>query len=342
MMKSLLRTLYTLLLAAIPAYAQVITVVAGNGTPGFCGDGGLATSACLNEPRGIDVDAAGNLYIADSNNMRVRKVSPSGIITTVAGNGIGDFTGDVGQATSESLWFPVDVVADASGNIYIVDNGNNRIRKVDSQGLMKTVAGGGPCCGLSDGGPATHAVLNTPRGVAVDVVGNLYIADNAHHRIRRVAANGRISTIAGNGGTGVSGDGGPATAATLSSPWGVAVDIAGNVYFAADSRIRKVSPGGTIVTVAGGGTQWNVIDGIPATRATLGVVRGLVVDRNGNLYFLDDSLNSSFRVRKVGPDGIITSVVGGLGYNATDLALDSAGNLYIADHRQNRILKITF
>lgn len=317
------------------AHAQVITTVAGNGTEGFCGDGGLATSACLDGPMGVAVDATGNLYIADKNNMRIRKVSPSGIITTVAGNGIGDFTGDVGRATDQSLWFPVDVAVDSTGNLYIADWQNNRIRKVDPKGSMVTVAGGGVCCGLGDGGPATRGTLNEPMAVVVDSVGNLYIADYRHNRVRRVGTNGRIETIAGTGAYGPAGDGGPATAAKITFPQAVVVDAAGNVYIASNERIRKVSPGGTIVAVAGGGTQTG--EGVPATTVQI-YLNDFVVDRHGDLYFVDYVVR--IRLRKVSPDGIITSIME-MPPGMTVRALDSAGNLYLTGPG-NLVFKMTF
>jgi len=217
-MKHPMIAIFSLLLAAPLAGAQgTITTIAGTGVSGFSGDGGPATSARLSNPQGLAIDTAGNLYIADWNNMRVRKVSPAGIITTVAGNGLGDFTGENGRATSESLWFPRGVAVDSTGNLYIADTENHRIRKVTPSGSMTTIAGGGDCCGLRDGGPATRAVLDSPYGVAVDANGNVYVADRGHHRIRRVSPHGEISTVAGYGGSSSLGDGGPAKSASLGS-----------------------------------------------------------------------------------------------------------------------------
>ena len=226
-----------------PLLAQTITTVAGTGgVPGFNSDGIAATSAQLNTPYGVAVDAMGNFYIADTVNDRIRKVTPAGIISTVAGGG--SAFGEGGQATSAQLSFPSGVAVDAADNLYIADTGNHRIRKVDvSTGFINTVAG--TAFGFSgDGGPATSAQLDSPRGVAVDGAGNLLIADRNNHRIRKVdVSTGNISTVAGTLTFGFSGDGGPATSAQLDGPVGVAFDGAGNPFIAdtQNNRIRKVS-----------------------------------------------------------------------------------------------------
>ena len=230
-----------------------MTLVAGNGTPGCSGDNGPATSAQLDYPSGVAVDSAGNLYIADTYNHRIRKVS-NGVITTVAGNGTAGFSGDNGPATSAQLNYPAGVAVDSAGNLYIADTYN----QPHPQGLERGDhhRGGKRDVGFSgDNGPATSAELNYPDGVAVDSAGNLYIADTCNNRIRKVS-NGVITTVAGNGTPGFSGDNGPATSAQLNYPDGVAVDSAGNLYIAdtGNNRIRKVS-NGVITTVAGNGTQ---------------------------------------------------------------------------------------
>lgn len=333
-MKRLTVLILGLLLLAPTGFAQgIITTVAGNGTPGFSGDGGSATSAQLGYyPWGLAVDAAGDLYISDTNNMRVRKVNAAGVITTVAGNGQGDFTGETGRATQESLWFPSGVAVDSAGNLFISDGDNNRVRKVTPSGMMTTVAGGGPCCSVGDGGPATRATLKGPTGLAVDAEGNVYIADAGHYRIRKVTPHGTITTVAGYGGWGSYGDGLLALSSPLSSQiWQVAVDSGGNVYVAGYYDLRKVNTagiittvadgfqggysvavgpagsvyfwagqavyklaGGTITRVAGGGTAQS--DGIPATNFRLDWVRALAVDAAGNLY-----IATTARVYKVTP-----------------------------------------
>ena len=226
----------------VTASTGIITTVAGTGSSGFNGDGGAATEAQLSRPDGVAVDADGNLYVADTLNDRVRKVThATGLISTVAGTGTGGFSGDGGLATAAQLDDPYDVALDDSGNLYIADYLNNRIRKVSAAtGVISTVAGGTNT--LGDGGPATEAKTYHPRAVTVDRAGNLYIA--ADQRVRKVsAATGVIATVAGNGTLGgARGDGGPATAADLGTPWGVAVDATGNLFIASylDLRVRMV------------------------------------------------------------------------------------------------------
>jgi uncharacterized protein (TIGR03437 family) len=328
---------------------RVITTVAGNGTPGFSGDNGPATSAQLSGPWGVAVDSAGNLYIADTYNSRIRKVT-NGAITTVAGNGTQSFSGDNGPATSAQLYGSHGVAAGPDGSVYIADSSNNRIRKV-SNSVITTVAGTGTAGFSGDNGPAISAQLTDPEGVAVDSAGNLYIADTGYSRVRKVA-NGVITTVAGGGAT--LGDNGPATSAQLYSPKGVAVDSAGNLYIADtyNQRIRKVS-NGVITTVAGTGTHGpSSGDNSPATSASLFSPTGVAVDSAGNLYIAD---TGNSRVRKVS-NGVITTVAGTGGYgfsgdnglatsaevfNPEGIAVDAAGNLYIADTLDNRIRKVS-
>ena len=238
-----------------------ITTVAGGGTRGFSGDGGLAVGAQLCGPSGVAVDGAGNLYIADNANNRIRKVDAAGRISTVAGSrgvgcfgGLGGFGGDGGAATAAQLYGPFDVALDAASNLYIADWLNYRIRKVDADGNISTVAGNGTFGFGGDGGPAVAAQLNAPEGVAVDGAGNLYIADTWNQRIRKVDAAGVISTVAGDGWRGYGGDGGAATAARLYFPRGVALDGAGNLYIAewGNDRIRRLTPASTPRISAGG------------------------------------------------------------------------------------------
>ena len=331
--------------------AGVISTVAGDGTPGFGGDGGPAVAAQLRSPTGVAVDGAGNLYIADVNNHRIRKVDAAGAITTVAGDGTFGYSGDGGVAVAAQLNLPRGVAPDGAGNLYIADWVNGRIRKVDAAGVITTVAGGGP---VGDGGAAVAAQLYAPYGVAPDGAGNLYIADANNHRIRKVDAAGMITTVAGDGTPGFGGDGGPAVAAQLRSPTGVAVDGAGNLYIA-DSfnhRIRKVDAAGGISTVAGTGTWGFGGDGGAAEAAQLASPYGVTLDGAGNLYIADRSNN---RIRKVDAAGMITTVAGdgmrgygGDGGPATaaqlsgpiDVAVDGAGNLYIADYSNRRIRKV--
>jgi streptogramin lyase len=238
----------------------IITTVAGNGTSGYSGDGGPATQAELNSPIGVAVGPDGSLYIADWGNNRIRRVGPDGVITTVAGGGIG---GDGGPATQAALFEPSAVAVGPDGSLYIPDR--NRIRRVGPDGIITTVAGGASQGYSGDGGPATLAELSFPSGVAIGPDGSLYIADG-NNRIRRVGPDGVITTVAGNGTIGFSGDGGPATQAELGTPFGVAVGPDGLLYIAdfRNHRIRRVGADGIITTVAGDGTGGFSGDGGPA------------------------------------------------------------------------------
>ena len=219
----------------------IISTYAGNGTAGYSGDGVAATTVQLNSPAGISIDGSGNLFIADYNNSRIRKVNTSGIITTVAGTGTAGFSGDGTAATTAQISNPNSVFADGSGNLFIADGANNRIRKVNSSGTISTVAGGGSS--LGDGGPATAAQLNAPADVLQDALGNLYISDGNNSRIRKVNTSGTITTFAGTGTAGYSGDACAATAGAINHPGGIAMDGANNLYIAdwGNHRIRKVS-----------------------------------------------------------------------------------------------------
>ncbi|MCX6594263.1 MAG: hypothetical protein NTZ56_22340 [Acidobacteria bacterium] len=334
-----------------------ITTVAGNGSDRFSGDGGPATSAQLDSPYAVSLGAAGNLFIADRANHSIRRVTPAGMITTVVGNGIRGFAGDGGPATSAQLDNPSGVAVDAAGNLLISDSFNQRIRRVTPDGIITTVAGTGSRGASGDGGPAIRASFSAPYGLAFDAAGNLFIADLGNARIRRVTPSGIITTVAGNGNFGFSGDGGPATRAELEGPVGVAVDSSGNLFIA-DFRsnsncIRRVTPSGIITTVAGDGTAGFSGDGGPATRALLNAPTGVAVDAAGNLFIADSGNN---RIRRVTPDGIISTVAGdgssgysGDGGPATNARLnqphgvlvDPARRIYIADSANHAIRLLT-
>ena len=334
-------------------YTDLITTVAGTGSPGFDGDSKEATSASLFYPNGVAVDTYGNIYIADYNNNRVRKVfAEDGTIKTIAGTGLNGFNGDDIDAVDAHLSLPMCVVADKLGNIYICDFGNNRVRKVSAlTGIITTVAGTESDLELKD-------TLRDPVGIAVDGSGNVYIADKGNNRVVKVSASsGKITTVAGGGMCGYNGDGIKATAAQLHSPYDVAVDAHGNIFIADrdNRRVRKVTKStGIISTVTGTGMTGAIVDDIPAITAHLFYPSSVAVDKTGNLYIGDFFDN---RVRKVrAHDGIITAIAGTgeNGFNndniaATDahlssptsVAVDQQGNIYIAEQGSNRIRKVT-
>ncbi|HEV8624845.1 MAG TPA: phytase [Acidimicrobiia bacterium] len=278
-----------------------ITTIAGTGTAGYNGDNIQATSAMLNNPHGVAVDAAGNVYIADSPNQRIRKVSPTGIITTVAGTGSSGYNGDNIQATTARLNYPKGVEVGPDGALYIGDANNHRVRRVDlSTGIITTVAGSGVAGASGDGGPATAAQLNTPRNVAFGPNGDMYIADDMNFKVRRVDATTKtITTVAGSGVAGYGGDGGAATAARLNEVRDVAVDGAGNLYIADElnNRIRWVDTSGIIRTFAGTGVSGFSGDGGPATSAQIRGPRGVAVDPQGRVLIGD---TGNHVIRRVG------------------------------------------
>jgi len=279
----------------LDATTRIVAVVAGGGM-NQAGDNGQATSAALVSPTGVAVDASGNVYFAD-NETRIRKVS-NGVITTVAGNGTPGFSGDGGPATNAQLNLPYAVAVDSVGNLLIADTNNRRIREV-TNGVITTVVGNGNPGFGGDNGPAIGAQLSSPRAVAVDSAGDIYLADTINYRVRKVA-DGIITTVAG-GGTSYPGDNGAATSAQLTGPNGIAVDVAGNIYITDTSeRIRKVE-NGVITTIAGNGTLGFSGDGGPAPSAQLYDPQGIAVDSSGNVYVADAG---NGRVRVLNPNAI--------------------------------------
>lgn len=337
--------------------AQYVTTFAGTGTASFGGDGGAALSATMNTPSRCIFDAAGNMYIADATNNRVRKVTTStGIITTVAGSGTAGFSGDGSAATAANLNSPTGLALDGAGDLYIADLYNHRIRKVTlSTGIITTVAGSNTTGAFAgDGGAATSARLNGPFGIAFDAAGDLFIADQNNHRIRRVnMSTGIISTFAGSATSGYTGDGGAATSATLSSPAGVSIDAAGNVYIADyfNNAIRMVEAGtGNIITAAGTGSTGYSGDGGAATSARLAFPTDVAFDGSGDFFIAD--LNNHVVRRVDVASGNISTFVGSntAGFNGDcnspstadlnlpmGIAFNAAGALYIADRGNNRI-----
>lgn len=338
--------------------ADVISTIAGNGTQGYSGDDKVATLAQINKPTDVAV-SGGNVYIADTNNHRIRKIDAGGNISTVAGDGTSGFSGDGGAAMAAQLNSPAGIAFDSVGNLYIVDTDNHRIRKVDTKGNISTLIGDGNQGFSGDGSLAINAKLNEPTAVCFDSSGNLYIADSGNNVIRKLES-GKISTVAGNNNAGFSGDGNAAFQAKLNYPTGVAVDSVGNLYIAdsANHRLRKVvnlndtNPYNDIIsTIAGDGTQGFNGDGNILTQ--LNQPYDVIVDGNGDLYFTD---MSNHRIRKIKADNIIITIAGngnagysGDGGNAKaaklntpkGIALDSAGNIYFADFANYRIRKIS-
>ena len=340
------------------AQTQIISTFAGTGSAGYSGDGGQATAAVLNHPIAVLTDAVGNTYIADYDNNVVRKVSASGIISTIAGNGSSGYSGDGGVATAATFANPVALAIDAVGNLYVADEFNNAIRRINTSGIITTVAGNGVYGYSGDGGLATAARLAYPAGLAIDASGNLFIGDYYNSAIRKVnLGTGIISTIAGNGTAGYSGDGGLATAAKLNQPWGISFDTQGNLYIADynNNAIRKINTSGIISTICGNGTGGYTGNGGIATAATLYQPSGVVLDGTGNIYIADAG-NSV--IRQINSTGIINTMAGngtagysGDGGTATSaqlnlpydvtLSVDASGNLFIADFGNNVVRKVT-
>ncbi len=276
----------------------IISTIAGTGTAGYSGDGSAATSAQINNPIGIVIDTIGNIYFVDYGNNCVRKINSNGVINTIAGTGSFGFSGDGGPAIAASLYQPQGIALDNLGNVFIADVSNVRIRKVDTSGIITTVAGNGSFGFSGDGGDATLAQLSEkPYAVEADHSGNLFIADTYNHRIRKVNANGIISTIAGDGTAGFSGDGGAATSAQLNNPSNISIDTIGNLYVTdgANNRIRKINTNGIISTIAGNGIAGFSGDSGVAISASI-TPKGTVVSRSGKIYIADIANN---RIREL-------------------------------------------
>jgi hypothetical protein len=354
-----------------------IYTIAGNGSSGLNGDNGPATSASLGQPMGVFVDANGNVFIADTTNEVIREIAgannsslTAGYIYRVAGTGAKGYGGDGGVATNASLSTPQSVFVDGDGNLLIADMDNHRVRQVAgattetmTAGNVYTLAGNGYVAYSGDGGPAVGATMNAPYGMAIDGLGNLYIADTFNQVIREVSvSDGKIRTIVGTGIFGYSGDGGPATQAKLNFPYRVTLDHSGNLFIADASNcvVRRVAAGtGIITTVAGNGICAFNGDNLPATSAALNDPYGLIVDDTGNLYIAD---SANFRIREVPAtsSGTMTAgyiyTIAGTNYAPTigdngpatsamlyfplGIAMDKDGNLFIADTYHGRIREV--
>lgn len=351
-MKKTIATIYSLLFVCI-LHAQIITTVVGTGTIGFYGDGLSAKSAQLDRPNTIAFDKLGNMYLCDVNNNRIRKVNTAGIITTVAGDGTKSYKGDNGPATIAGLDDATSIAVDQFGNLYIGTTEDHRIRKVNTAGIITTIAGTGVSGYNGDNIQATSAQLFYPYVAGIDVSGNVYFSDYDNHRVRKINSSGIITTIAGNGTSGYGGDGGPATNAQLSGPTWLCLTLTGDIYIPDNiaNRVRKVDVAGVITLFAGGGTGG---DGGPAIAAKLKGTNGVTFDNNtGNAYIAE---SGAFVIRKVNTAGIISTVAGtgiygysGDGGPATlamiipnTIACDASGNVYIADVDNHRIRRITY
>lgn len=285
----------------------IITTIAGNGTAGFTGDSGPASAALLNDPEGISVDHSGNIIFADAGNNRIRKISTSGMISTIAGNGNCCYATDGGLADTSTIAV-LDIALDAADNIYFTDR-HARVREINaSDGIITTIAGTGTAGVGADSGPATATAISATGGLTLDNGGNIYLAEFENSRVRKINTSGIISTIAGNGAIGYSGDGGPATAAPVAAPYDVAIDAAGNLYISQNGQvtvfgrwIRKVDPSGTISTYAGNGSLGLTGNDGPATAAAVFRPNGIVCDIAGNVYFAQPIYSV---IRKIGSASI--------------------------------------
>lgn len=319
-----------------------VSTIAGSGLTGNSGDGGSAIRARFGDIRGLAIGPSGEIYIADADHSCIRRVDSAGTIDTIAGTGAFGWDGDGGPATQATLTAMSGLATDRGGNLYIADTWADRIRKIDTDGIISTIAGTGDEGRAGDGGPAVEARLNRPRGVAVDGSGSVYIADTANHVVRRVDATGTITTFAGTGDAGYSGDGSPATEAELHEPFAVAIDNAGNVFIA-DTRnrtVRKVDPAGIITTVAGTGPRGRGPETGIGTEVRITRPRALAIGPSGDVY-IANSWGS--RILRLDDAGMITILVG-LGRrefeSPRDVAVDSEGNAYVVYGPVSAVVKV--
>lgn len=332
-----------------------ISTVAGTGEQGNSGDGGPATDALIERPTSVALDSKGNLYIANEQIPRVRMVTPKGIITTVVGTDSTDVQDGDRPASETNLSNAYGIATDLDDNLYVLSRGHAKIFRIGADGIARHIAGTGESGFSGDGGPALKAQINYSNHLVADSTGNLFIADTANHRVRKISTDGIITTVAGTGKSGFSGDGGPALEAELGAPAAIAIDADGNLYIAEffNHRIRKIATDGTISTIAGTGTSGFNGDGQPALESQIGEPTGVAVDPAGYVY-ISDQVN--MRVRVVTPSGIMHTVAGtgiqghtGDGGPAKEaqtsnpdiIAFGPNGNLFIPDHINAVVRKLT-
>ena len=350
--------MFTCAYTFVQAQVNIITTIAGKDTAGYCCDGEPAINAKLNYPYSIWLDKFDNIFITDAFNQRIRKIEKStGIITTIAGTGVGGYSGDSGLAINAEIFLPSGIIIDTIGNIYFADAGNMVVRKIDgATNVITTFAGNGTMGSSGDNGPAINAELNGPCGLCFDKFGNIIIADEHNNKIRKVdVSTGIITTIAGTGFMGYSGDSGLAINSELNRPLQVCIDSASNVLISDtyNSVVRKIDiTTGIITTIAGTGTAGYAGDNGPATNAELYSPVGLYIDQQQSIFIADDENGAIRKIDAI--TGIITTIAGNgtLGYSGdhgsatsaqiipTDIFFDSAGNMFIADADNNCIRKV--
>lgn len=332
--------------------AQVIVTVAGIGINGYSGDGGPATNAQMSAPSALVFDKNGNFYFTEGTNPTIRKVSPAGVISRVAGNGTSGYSGDEGLAVDAEIRGGGGLAVDKWNNIYLADGGNHRVRKITTDGVIRTIAGTGVAGYNGDGISALSAKLNQPQGVGVDDTGNIYICDRMNFRLRKVDTFGNISTIAGTGVMGYAADGARADTAAINESWYVVADKNGDIYFMDKSRIRKiVATDHKLSTIAGNGIDAYSGDGGPATAASIGT-QYFTFDSVGNMFLAEGAQ----RIRRIDTDGIISTIAGiGIGgadpegvslpfarvNSPTGIAFSPAGELYFTEKTGAKVRKIT-
>jgi sugar lactone lactonase YvrE len=315
-----------------------VSTFAGSGIQGSANGTGI--NASFYQPTGVAADASGNIYVADFRNNLIRKISPAGLVTTIAGSGTQGSAN--GTGVYASFYQPTSVAADASGDVYVADDENHLVREISPAGVVTTLAGSG-VQGSADG-TGIAASFSYPQGVAVDAAGNVYVADYGNNMVRKITPAGIVTTLAGSGTPGSTN--GISTVALFNEPTGVAVDAAGNVYVAdyGNNLIREITSAGVVTTLAGSGTPGSV-NGTGAT-AAFNQPTGVAVDAAGNVYVADYGSNL---IREISPAGIVTTLGSGTGGTGTatsfngpyGVAVDAAGNVYVAEYGNSTILKIS-